>query len=175
MFAMGVVLFRLLSGERPFPTTDEHRLKQNTIECRYNVSSEAWQDVSPAAKDLIRKLIINREERYTAEQAFGHTWFHEAGRSILPRDLTRTGSILEGDAVGGGLHSRAIARVSSSVYSVGGWQSSSTLLIVSIFFSHVDREARIALKIAFTSTKSYKWQLCRLSPREFTLHVRLTL
>ena len=81
MFSFGVTLFRLLSGERPFPVIEEN-LKRHTIEYRYNIDSEDWRYVSSAAKDLIRKLLINRQERLTAAGAHGHRWVQEEGSSL---------------------------------------------------------------------------------------------
>ena len=113
MFAFGVTLFRLLSGERPFPSNNSQILKRHTIELRYNVTSGDWDNISMAAKDLIRKLLINRQERLTAEDALAHPWFQEEGRSVLPVDLTHVGSE---ERVEG--RSRATVRVS--------WPSSET-------------------------------------------------
>ena len=63
-------------------------LKRHTIECSYNVDTEGWRYVSSAAKDLIRKLLINREERLTAADALGHRWFREGESSILSLELS---------------------------------------------------------------------------------------
>jgi len=113
MFAFGVTLFRLLSGERPFPSNNSQILKRHTIELRYNVSSGDWQNVSAAAKDLIRKLLINRQERLTAEQALTHRWFQEEGSSVLPADRTRVSSAVGGAGGPDDSRSRAIVRVSN--------------------------------------------------------------
>jgi serine/threonine protein kinase len=88
MFAFGVLLFRLLSGERPFPSNDEEILKRDTLELRYSVQGSDWEGVSSAAKDLVNKLLINRQERLTAEQALEHPWFSEVGASVLRPDLS---------------------------------------------------------------------------------------
>lgn len=112
MFAFGVTLFRLLSGERPFPSNNSQILKRHTVELRYNVSSGDWENVSGAAKDMIRKLLINKQERLTASEALNHRWFQEVGASVLPVDRTHTG-------VGGvppdDSRSRATVRVSRSI------------------------------------------------------------
>ena len=89
MFAFGVLLFRLLSGERPFPHNNSQILKRHTIEYRYTVIGNAWATVSETAKDLVRKLLINREERLTAEQALAHPWFSTPGYSVLRPDLSQ--------------------------------------------------------------------------------------
>jgi serine/threonine protein kinase len=88
MFAFGVLLFRLLSAERPFPNANSQILRRHTLEYRYNVIGTAWDNVSDMAKDLVRKLLINRVERLTAEQALAHPWFSTPGDSILRPDLS---------------------------------------------------------------------------------------
>jgi serine/threonine protein kinase len=88
MFAFGVLLFRLLSGERPFPNADEEMLKRDTLELRYSVQGSDWKGVSSAAKDLVNRLLIHRQERLTAEQALEHPWFSEVGASVLRPDLS---------------------------------------------------------------------------------------
>ena len=82
-FSLGVLLFRLLSGERPFPSDNSQMLKRHTEQLRYSVNGEDWVNVSENAKDLVRKLLINKEERLTAEQALTHPWFREAGATVL--------------------------------------------------------------------------------------------
>lgn len=91
LFAFGVLLFRLLSGEQPFPLSNLKILKRHTLEVRYNVQSRDWENVSAAAKSLVRKLLINRQERLTAEKALAHPWFSEEGTSVLRADLWYTG------------------------------------------------------------------------------------
>jgi serine/threonine protein kinase len=110
MFAFGVLLFRLLSGERPFPSNNQDVLKRNTIELRYNVLGKDWQTVSNAAKDLVRKLLINRQERFTAEQALDHRWFLERGQSVLRMDISQT---MSGEEAKKGSRSRAFLLVRS--------------------------------------------------------------
>lgn len=109
MFAFGVLLFRLLSGERPFPSNNSQVLKRHTIELRYNVQGSDWEGVSSAAKDMVRNLLINEQQRLTAEEALQHRWFKEVGQSVLRTDLTHVGD--EHDS-----RSRAFLFVSSIKY-----------------------------------------------------------
>jgi Protein kinase domain len=83
LFAFGVVLFRLLSDERPFPIENSAQLKRRTIELRYQVVGEDWDMVSQNGKDMVRKLLINPRERLTAEQALRHPWMYDATQSRL--------------------------------------------------------------------------------------------
>jgi serine/threonine protein kinase len=77
LFAFGVLLFKLLSCERPFPSNNDRMLQRHTIALRYNMKGKDWEDVSASAKDMVRRLLINRQERLTAEQALEHQWFSE--------------------------------------------------------------------------------------------------
>jgi serine/threonine protein kinase len=75
MFAFGVLLFRLLSAEQPFPDTNSQILRRHTLEYRYKMDSPAWEIVSGEAKDLVKKLLICRIQRLTADEALAHPWF----------------------------------------------------------------------------------------------------
>jgi serine/threonine protein kinase len=65
----------LLSGKRPFPNANSQILRRHTLEYRYNITGPAWENVSDTAKDLVRKLLVNRVDRLTAKEAFEHPWF----------------------------------------------------------------------------------------------------
>jgi serine/threonine protein kinase len=131
MFAFGVLLFRLLSGERPFPSNNQEVLKRNTIELRYNVQGQDWLTVSAAAKDLVRKLLINRQERLTAERALGHPWFLERGQSVLRVDFSQTMSNEEAKK---GSRSRAFLLVRNRKSGVYCDYASVSQLVFVVFF-----------------------------------------
>jgi len=75
MFAFGGILFRLLSGLRPFSSIDQDNLRRDTIDLRYSVQGNHWRGISDSAKDLIRGLLTYKENRLTVEEALGHPWF----------------------------------------------------------------------------------------------------
>jgi serine/threonine protein kinase len=106
MFAFGVLLFRLLSGERPFPSNNQDVLQRHTVELRYNVQGRDWRTVSDSAKDLIRRLLINRQERWTADECLKHEWFSSSGESLLRPDLSIIGDRSDGES-----RSRAFVKV----------------------------------------------------------------
>jgi calcium/calmodulin-dependent protein kinase I len=89
MFSFGVLLFRLLSGDRPFPNSNSKVLQRDTQECRYIVTTSAWSNVSDDAKDLVQKLIVHREKRLSVEQALSHPWLSTHGQSILSADTSQ--------------------------------------------------------------------------------------
>lgn len=82
MFGLGAVVFKLLSGERPFPGNNKE-IRRRTLALRYDVRGSNWNVISSSAKDLIRHLLIHRDERLTAENALKHAWFDELGQSVL--------------------------------------------------------------------------------------------
>lgn len=115
MFAFGVLLFRLLSGERPFPSNRKDQLQKHTIELRYNVLGKDWENVSYQAKDLIRHLLIKntltRQERWTATQCLEHEWFSSQGTSVLRAELS-----IIGDRSDGETRSRAFLQVKAEFF-----------------------------------------------------------
>jgi serine/threonine protein kinase len=75
MFSFGVVLFRMLFGEKPFPGKNEQRLRLNTVRLKYTIHEDRWALVTDPAKHLIRKLLIGRDDRLSADDASKHYWF----------------------------------------------------------------------------------------------------
>ena len=80
MWAAGIVLYMLLTGEYPFEVTNECSfLKQvDIIRNGENVMLDLLIDshISEEAKDLIGSLIVKEpKDRLSAEQALHHVWF----------------------------------------------------------------------------------------------------
>lgn len=89
-WSVGVLLFRLLSGgHRPFGETPDEvvayfREEGPTLSFS---RQRVWKTVSPAAKDLIKKLlIVDPSHRLSVRQALQHRWFS----SFLPNHSLRT-------------------------------------------------------------------------------------
>ena len=72
MFALGVIIFRLLSGVRPFSSRNQDELIRDTLGLRYSLQGPNWEGVSPNALGLVRGLLVEREQRLTAEEAANH-------------------------------------------------------------------------------------------------------
>ena len=107
-FAFGVILFRMLSGgEKPFPATNERVLRRSTERLEYNVDSSAWEDVSQSAKQLVRKLLIAKDERLSAYEALQQEWFSNTSDTLIrtvapgPRDTHSDAlSLVSGNILG---------------------------------------------------------------------------
>jgi serine/threonine protein kinase len=92
MFAFGIILFRLLSGVRPFSAANPEKLRSDTVNLRYKIEGRNWEGVSPSALKLVRNLLIGQLQRFTAEQAINHEWFtdNSVADSVLVPDFTMT-------------------------------------------------------------------------------------
>ena len=75
MWAIGVILFLLLSGDYPFDPSDGDQLNEAIVRGRYSFSNPVWKGVSTGAKDLISKLlVVDPSRRLTARDALKHFW-----------------------------------------------------------------------------------------------------
>jgi serine/threonine protein kinase len=80
MFSFGVILFLMMSGEKPFGD-DSKVLVKKTLQLAYHVDQGIWTSVSQDAKNLVRKLLAFRDERFDAAEALAHEWFQIADDS----------------------------------------------------------------------------------------------
>jgi len=73
MWAVGVLLYILLSGRLPFSGDEDDELFRNILEAKIVWKSPQFDTVSEDAKDLISKLlVVDPDERYTATQVLQH-------------------------------------------------------------------------------------------------------
>eukprot|EP00747_Dinoflagellata_sp_TGD_P143168 gnl/TRDRNA2_/TRDRNA2_176350_c0_seq16.p1 gnl/TRDRNA2_/TRDRNA2_176350_c0~~gnl/TRDRNA2_/TRDRNA2_176350_c0_seq16.p1 ORF type:complete len:476 (+),score=47.68 gnl/TRDRNA2_/TRDRNA2_176350_c0_seq16:196-1623(+) len=95
MWAAGVMLFILLTGEDPF--TDEEIWDLGKPGCDSSkmlaraLQHERLCQVSGEAVDLLTKLLhVNPKERISASQALGHPWFTSSAFASKPLAVPRT-------------------------------------------------------------------------------------
>jgi len=63
-FALGVILYLMLSGFLPFDSEFPEEIIRNTIEGIYEINDDFWKLVCEDAKDLIKRLLdIDPEKR----------------------------------------------------------------------------------------------------------------
>lgn len=73
-WALGCVLYSLLSGLSPFYGSD---VKDRIIKGKYAFDDPMWEPVSDCAKDVIRGLlVVDPRRRLKAKDLHGHPWLH---------------------------------------------------------------------------------------------------
>lgn len=85
MFAMGAILYTLLSGSPPRSAT----LASAVTPTAPNTSGPAWSGVSAEAKGLVEALMTPKgpEARLTAGEALGHKWIKAGEGALRARSL----------------------------------------------------------------------------------------
>jgi len=75
MWSTGVILYILLCGFPPFYEEELPALFEQILHARYDFPSPWWDNVSPAAKDLVKGLLtIDPVKRLTAAQVMALPW-----------------------------------------------------------------------------------------------------
>ncbi|KAJ8904752.1 hypothetical protein NDN08_001268 [Rhodosorus marinus] len=85
-FALGVIMYALLSRTFPFPITG---CWENGSFVEPDFTSDVWSSVSASAKSLIRGLLReDPRKRLSSIAALQHSWFSEEDSRTLDGDLT---------------------------------------------------------------------------------------
>lgn len=75
MWSVGVIIYILLSGYPPFYADSAPALFKKIMDVKYDFEDSVWDDISDAAKDLIRNLLVKQpSKRFTARQVLEHEW-----------------------------------------------------------------------------------------------------
>ncbi|CAF4022839.1 unnamed protein product [Rotaria magnacalcarata] len=88
MWALGVMLYVLLTGTLPFAGT-KIRVFDMISNGVFNMQNRQWDQISESAKDLCTRLLcLNQNERITIKEALAHPWirftlpFHQSDLSL---------------------------------------------------------------------------------------------
>jgi len=84
IWAMGVVLYILLSGIHPFQIEDEEQMLNNIQHGKWSWLGPYWAKISKEAQDLIRHMLaLAPDARYSVDQCLSHVWFKDASAESL--------------------------------------------------------------------------------------------
>lgn len=82
VWALGVILYILLSGIHPFQIEDEESMLDNIENARWNWLGDNWDTVSAEAKDLIKQMLIqDPAKRPDIATLLKHPWIVNGGSS----------------------------------------------------------------------------------------------
>ncbi|XP_042514771.1 calcium and calcium/calmodulin-dependent serine/threonine-protein kinase-like isoform X2 [Macadamia integrifolia] len=75
MWALGVILYILLSGDPPFQATSFRQKQQLILAGDFSFKDHTWTTISPSAKQLISRLLsVDPQKRPTAQELLLHPW-----------------------------------------------------------------------------------------------------
>jgi len=81
LWSVGVIIYILLCGYPPFYADNAPALFKKIMDVKYDFDDPSWDEVSDAAKNLIRNLLVkDPKKRYTAEQCLQDPWVQ--GKSL---------------------------------------------------------------------------------------------
>ncbi len=86
VFSMGVLLFIMLVGRKPFNIEDSEKLRyaKMGLAAAPGFKDPRWLDLSPDAKHLLMGMLtFDPERRLTAEQVLEHEWVETKGGRVL--------------------------------------------------------------------------------------------
>jgi calcium/calmodulin-dependent protein kinase I len=77
-WSIGVILYILLCGYPPFSEDSNEMLYEKIKRGEYDFPEEDWKEISPSAKDLVKKLlVVNSTQRYKANEIMTHPWIKQ--------------------------------------------------------------------------------------------------
>ena len=74
IWSAGIILYFLLSGEPPFNGMNDEEIYSQIKEMKFTFPERQWNNISNDAKDLIKKMICNENERLSAIEVLEHHW-----------------------------------------------------------------------------------------------------
>jgi serine/threonine protein kinase len=96
MWAFGVILYTLLSGNLPFDGWYIEELFRKIIAGKFEFPLIEWKSISATAKDLISCLLtVDVKKRLTVDQALSHAWLSVKDEVLAARDLSKTVTYLK--------------------------------------------------------------------------------
>eukprot|EP00934_Nitzschia_sp_Nitz4_P006100 Nitzschia sp. Nitz4//scaffold113_size70149//35399//37051//NITZ4_005950-RA/size70149-augustus-gene-0.84-mRNA-1//1//CDS//3329533341//6090//frame0 len=96
MWSVGCIIFLLLSGNLPFMGRSQKELFRKIVSGKFEFDEDDWCDVSPDAKDLVKKLLVlDPDERLTSNEALKHKWMKASNDRLKKMTLEGTSQRLK--------------------------------------------------------------------------------
>jgi len=110
IWALGVITYILLSGQRPFAEENRPKLFKKIRKGEYSMHGRHFQLISIEALDLIRKcLTVNAKHRITADEIMEHRWMCVQGTSEQRLRRMQNSERLDADVAPNGVPELAAA------------------------------------------------------------------
>lgn len=74
IWSAGVILYILLTGDPPFNGANDSEIYRKITKKQFTFPSPSWDKISEDVKDLIRNMLCDPKDRYSAEKVLQHTW-----------------------------------------------------------------------------------------------------
>jgi len=84
VWAAGVILYVLLSGEPPFNGPSDGVIYSKIRQFKFNFPEKRWNKISNGAKDLLSKMLVPESQRLSASQVLEHPWFQLVKDNQIP-------------------------------------------------------------------------------------------
>lgn len=85
VWALGIIMFFLLTSHSPFSAETESRLKDQIRKAEINTQSLSYTGLSPEAKDCLSRMIkVNPAHRITSSELIDHPWFRDKKLDEMP-------------------------------------------------------------------------------------------
>lgn len=89
VWSLGVVMYILLTGKPPFAGHSHKDIVKSVLRGSYSLEGPEWTNISAAAKDLIRKMLVrNPHRRISAQEAYLHPWITSEKSKMTPTDIS---------------------------------------------------------------------------------------
>ena len=93
VFALGVIVWELLTGRRLFKRNSPYETYQAVIECAVDAPSKLNVELDPALDDIVMRAVAkDKGDRFPTAEAFGDAmlgYLHHRGKSSGPADVGR--------------------------------------------------------------------------------------
>ncbi|KAL9188089.1 hypothetical protein ACHAXT_006467 [Thalassiosira profunda] len=95
LWSVGVIAYILMVGYPPFNGASNEEIHRSVLGGRYRFHSEDWKDISPEARDFVKRLLQkDPRKRMTAEEALCHPWLvrHNAEALLESPEIVPVGA-----------------------------------------------------------------------------------